>query len=1647
MSRICARPRLVAALLAALFVLLGAAPGHAQVVRGFTARTNVSLNGDITLIGNTLMSCNGNGQCNNARNGTGNNVNNNDFNMQYVDVDADGTTFCSSRATLTLAATSTVIWAGLYWMGDSNNGARNQVRFSTPAAGYVTLTATQLDVSGTVYQGFIDVTSRVQSGGNGSYTVANVQSTTGTNEFAGWALVVMYRDNTLPPRNLVVFDGYASVAPGASVAIPVSGFVTPPAGPVNTRLGVVAGEGDLGFTGDSFLLNGTTISDANNPGDNFFNSSISLLGVTFTNKTPNYLNQLGWDVDLVSANGVLANNATGATLTLNSTNDQYYPGVVTFATDLYQPIIDGNSFTKTVVDLNGGNVAPGDLLEYTVAMSNTGQDGATNLVMRDTLAANVSYVAGSLSVASGANAGAKSDAAGDDQMEYDAANRRIVARLGTGANAVSGGSLAPAAATSVKFRVRVSPPAPTGTVVSNQAELTFNGQQLGTPFATRSDGNANVAGNQPTTVSVVAPNLTGTVFEDVNYGGGAGRSLAAAAGVARPGARAELYDSTGTYLGSAITDGAGLYSFNGWAPGRYTVRIVNGSVTSSRPGAVSTLVPLQTFRADASSGVAAADVNRVGGETPTLVDAAANTTNQNLAALTTATTTAQSVAPVTLGSADLGGVDFGFNFDTIVNANDGGQGSLRQFLINSATLGNAGLAQAGQSAGTEASIFMASDGAAHPGLRAGLASTLTGGVLAIVPQSPLPAITDAGTRLDGATQTSDVGNTNPGALGSGGTVGVDGVALGTVARPEVEIRDGASLAIGVDLQAANGTVRAIAIYGFGNAAASNADADLRVGAAATGALIERDVIGTPATSFADPGAALRSGGDHVRALGGANGVVRDNLIAYGAGSGIALTAGSNGWQITDDEIRGNAIGSAVRSGVSIESSGAATLTGNLITGHEGDGVDARSSSGALMLTNNSISQSGLGTAVATPTAGVRLGGSASTLDRNQIFDNVGAGVMVASGASGNVITHNSIWHNGVISNGGGGVPSGQIGIDLQAGADDANHGTSPFVTLNDAGDADAGANGLFNFPVLESAVLANGSFTLTGWARPGSTIELFVADPDPTGFGEGKTWVATLVEGSAADLDPSTSSYAGLVNGINQGSDNTNRFRFTIAAPAGVAGGVALTATGTAAQGTSEFSGLVTVTTGVAVAGFAYADGNHNAARDAGEAGTGASLWAKLVLESAPGSARQVAAVDPATGAYAFTFVNAGVYDVLIDDNASAGDVTPAVPGGWIGTETASGTWTGLAVAGADLANVNFGFYHGARIDGAVFRDDGAGGAIANDGAKQVGESGISGARVQLISGSCAGGECDSALTTGDGTFTLWLPAAAAGAVAVREPARFGALATGGGAGNTSGSYSRASATVSFNAVSGTSYSGLAFGEVPLNTLAPNGAQSVAPGGAAFYAHRFTAGSAGSVAFSIVQSSAPSLPGWSTALYQDTNCDGVVNPGEPLLSGTPSLTAGQTLCLVVKQDAPAGAPPGAQGTATLSASFTYTGAAPPLSSSASASDLTTVSVAGAGLVIVKSVSLASARPGDLLTYTIAYSNNGAAPISSIVIRDATPAFTVFESGACGTLGTGLTGCNLSSQPAFGTTGPVIWTLTGSLAPGGSGSVSYQVRLP
>ena len=534
------------------------------------------------------------------------------------------------------------------------------------------------------------------------------------------------------------------------------------------------------------------------------------------------------------------------------------------------------------------------------------------------------------------------------------------------------------------------------------------------------------------------------------------------------------------------------------------------------------------------------------------------------------------------------GVDFGFNFDTIVNTNDAGQGSLRQFLLNSNALQNTNLAQSGLPAGVETSLFMIPSNADPLGRAKDPGFDAARGVAVIAPTALLPALADAATAIDGTTQTAKIGDTNPGTLGAGGTVGTgaDGIAgngddatLPTVSRPEIELRDGNNLPTGIEIAAGNAVLRGIAIYGFGSGLFNDGFTNVKVGSNGTnytGTLIEQNVIGAGATSFADPGAGARSDGDNVRVNGGDSGTIRNNLIGFATGTGVGLLYGSDGWTVTGNEIRRQGLGTPLADGIGLENSSGHTIGSNLIVDARGVGIDMYSSAGSTTITGNTIRGNGI---AGNETPGVRVYGANNVVTSNLIHGNYGAGVMVIETASATRISRNSIYDNGTILTESGGAASNQVGIDLLASGDNASRGSAPFFTLNDSGDGDAGGNGLLNFPVLLSAVLTGSNLTVAGFTRPGSTIEFFATDSDPSGFGEGKTYLFTGVEGSPQDTDTGTGTYGpGAVNGLVQGTDTTNRFTFSVTLPAGVGAVTSVTATARdGSSNTSEFCGGVTV--------------------------------------------------------------------------------------------------------------------------------------------------------------------------------------------------------------------------------------------------------------------------------------------------------------------------------------------------------------------------------------------------------------------------------------------------------------------------------------
>ncbi|MGQ0463918.1 MAG: Ig-like domain-containing protein [Sporichthyaceae bacterium] len=504
-------PLIAFALVAAALTVLPAPAAQAAIVKQFEPIFSANTNGAIVLRGNSSMTCpTSNNNCAKAKSATlsGTANNNNSFAMVFTDVDSDATTFNSSSSQLPIPAGASVLWAGLYWAGDlqapsggtavRDANAKNTVRLSTPkSGGYRGVTAAAADVvtstandgKATPYSGFADVTSLVSAGGAGTYTVANIQAAQGDDRFAGWALVVAYNDPNAPMRNLTVFDGFGVLqSSDKSTSMTVSGFQTPPSGTVRTQVGAVSYEGDFGYTGDQLQLNGTNLTDAQNPVGNTFNSTVSeggvlLAGRTPADRNPNDRNLFGVDIDRMDASGILGNNAKTATLKATTDSDTFYPNVITFATELYAPKLD---IKKTVLDVNGGTVEPGDVLEYSLAIKNTGQDDAAKVRLLDAIPTNTAYVPGSLKVNDKAVTDASTDADAGAFLT-DTAQGKVRAFIGTGATGTTGGTVAVGAEQKVVFRVKIDADIVSDTEVVNVAGADFTGAQTGLGISSASN--------------------------------------------------------------------------------------------------------------------------------------------------------------------------------------------------------------------------------------------------------------------------------------------------------------------------------------------------------------------------------------------------------------------------------------------------------------------------------------------------------------------------------------------------------------------------------------------------------------------------------------------------------------------------------------------------------------------------------------------------------------------------------------------------------------------------------------------------------------------------------------------------------------------------------------------------------------------------------------------------------------------------------------------------------------------------------------------------------------------------------------------------------------------------------------------------------
>lgn len=193
----------------------------------------------------------------------------------------------SSSAALAMNATDEIEKAYLYWAG-SGTGDLNVLLNGTPIASERDFAFFQNDLD--YFCAFTDVTTQIRATGNGNYTLSDLDVSPFLNathycnnrtNFAGWAIVIIYKNESLPLNQINIYDGLQGVSRTQNnLTLTLNSLNV--IDNVGSKIGFIAWEGDVnlptqGFT-ESLKINGNTLSNALNPPNNPFNGTNTFTG-------------------------------------------------------------------------------------------------------------------------------------------------------------------------------------------------------------------------------------------------------------------------------------------------------------------------------------------------------------------------------------------------------------------------------------------------------------------------------------------------------------------------------------------------------------------------------------------------------------------------------------------------------------------------------------------------------------------------------------------------------------------------------------------------------------------------------------------------------------------------------------------------------------------------------------------------------------------------------------------------------------------------------------------------------------------------------------------------------------------------------------------------------------------------------------------------------------------------------------------------------------------------------------------------------------------------------------------------------------------------------------------------------------------------
>ncbi|WP_158522019.1 SdrD B-like domain-containing protein [Moraxella osloensis] len=364
-------------------------------------------------------------------------------------------------------------------------------------------------------------------------------------------------------------------------------------------------------------------------------------------------------------------------------------------------------------------------------------------------------------------------------------------------------------------------------------------------------------------------------------------------------------------------------------------------------------------------------------------------------------------------------------------------------------------------------------------------------------------------------------------------------------------------------------------------------------------------------------------------------------------------------------------------------------------------------------------------------------------------------------------------------------------------------------------------------------------------------------------------------------------------------------------------------------------------------------------------------------------------------------------------------------------------------------------------VSGRVFNDNSGTTSVnsnAYNGVQDAGETGIAGSKVQLK--DSAGAVIAEVVTdaTGDYTFNV-SPEKLTPAFTIVATNAAGYTSVSGTSGS-GGSYDLSADSISLNKTSNFNYPNNNFGDAKLAlVITPNNQQTTIAGGVVDYPHKIS--SLAVITMNSINSIAAQSPAnsadqpWQSVIYLDSNCNGKVDVGETVLTGTSTLNPVQSICVVHRVNVPINASAGAQQVVSLQANGTATSGNTPVTSN-TVTDTTLVGSAGLdmkkGVRVVSScpstvndtnafVTANKARNGNFLEYEITYRNNSTKNLVDVMVKDSVPTGMVFQSQTCNTTPTGITCTPTQSGNSL------RWSMAGKLPPATSGTVRYCVSIP